>query len=173
MKYNKQLTKDYEQAHMNMQTAFVTRDTYGALCAMHDLMTCARQRTADGYSIRETYKKIMPQLIIGAYTLCDTSNLPELKTFGSVINRACPSVANDKQAIMYFTSFFSAVRYILFTDDYPDEYFDMLNACDQRNEDGLVNMMPIVYDPETKQELNTRYGKEVMEAVNDPEVGTK
>lgn len=149
MKYNKQLAKDYEQVHMNMATAFVTRDTYGALCAMHDLMTYARQRTADGYSIRETYKKVMPQLIIGAYTLCDTSNLPELKPFSSVISRACPSIAASNQlAILYFTFFFSAVRYILFTDDYPDEYFEMLNACDERDEDGLVNMMPIVYDPE-------------------------
>lgn len=149
MKYNKQLSKDYEQARMNMCTAFVKRDTYGALCAMHDLMKYARQSTADGYSIRETYKKIMPQLIIGAYTLCDASNLPELKTFGCVIGRTCPSTAaNNQLAIMYFTFFFSAVRYILFTDEYPDDYFDMLNACDQHNEDGLVNMLPIVYDPE-------------------------
>lgn len=149
MKYNKQLSKDYEQAYMNMCTAHSKRDTYGALCAMHDLMTYARQRTADGYSIRETYKKIMPQLIIGAYTLCDDSNQHALKTFGSVIDRACPSTAaSDQLSTMYITFFFSAVRYILFTDDYPDEYFDMLNACDQPNEDGLVNMMPIVYDPE-------------------------
>lgn len=149
MKYNKQLSKDYEQAHMNMCTSYVERDTYGALCAMRDLMTYARQRTADGYSIRETYKKIMPQLIIGACTLCDDSNQPALKTFGSVIERACPSIAaSDQLAIMYITFFFSAVRYILFTDDYPDEYFDMLNACDEYNEDGHVNMMPIVYEPE-------------------------
>ena len=150
MKYNKQLTKDYEQACMNMYHARDARDEYGILCAMHDLMTCARQRTADGYSIRETYKKIMPLLTMGAYTLCNTSTQPALKTFGSVIERACPyTAANDQLAIMYFTFFFSAVRYILFTDDYPDDYFDMLNACDQCNEDGLVNMMPIVYDPET------------------------
>lgn len=149
MKYNKQLTKDYEQAYMNMCTSYATRDTYGALCAMHDLMTYARQRTADGYSIRETYKKIMPQLIIGAHTFCDTSTLPELKTFGDIIGRICPSIANNDQlAIMYFTFFFSAVRYILFTDDYSDEYFEMLNACYERGDDGLVNMMPIVYDPE-------------------------
>ena len=149
MKYNKQLAKDYEQAYMNMRTAFVTYDTYGALCAMHDLMKCARQRTAEGYSIRETYKMIMPRLMLGADTLCRTSTLPELKTFGSVIDRACPSTAaSDQLAIMYFTFFFSAVRYILFTDDYPDEYFEMLNACEERDDDGRVNMLPIVYDPE-------------------------
>ena len=149
MKYNKQLAKDYEHACVNMCMAYATDDTYGALCAMHDLMTCARQRTAEGYSIRETYKMIMPKLITGAYTLCDTSNLPELKTFGSVIERACPSTAaNDQLAIMYFTFFFIAVRYTSCTADYPDDYFDMLNACDQLNEDGLVNMTPIVYDPE-------------------------
>lgn len=150
MKYNKQLTKDYEQASANARTAYVTDDTYGALCAMHDLMKCARQRTASGYSIRETYKKIMPRLIICADTLCNTSTQPELKTFGSIIDRVCPSIAaNDQLAIMYFTFFFSAVRYILFTDDYPDEYFEMLNACEERDEDGHVNMLPIVYDPET------------------------
>lgn len=149
MKYNKQLAKDYEHACVNVCTAYATDDTYGALCAMHDLMKCARQRTASGYSIRETYKKIMPHLLTCADTLCDTSTLPELKTFGGVIDRVCPSIAgSDQLAIMYFTFFFSAVRYILFTDDYPDEYFDMLNACDRHNEDGLVNMLPIVYDPE-------------------------
>lgn len=149
MKYNKQLSKDYEQASMNMYRARVAKDEYGILCAMHDLMTCVRQRTADGYSIRETYKKIMPLLTMGAYTLCSASTQPELKTFGSVIERACPSTAaNDQLAIMYFTFFFSAVRYILFTDDYPDEYFDKLNACEECGEDGLVNMLPIVYDPE-------------------------
>lgn len=150
MKYNKQLTKDYEQARMNSYIAHSTRDTYGALCAMHDLMKCVRQRTAGGYSIRETYKKIMPDLIECANTLCNTSTLPEIKTFGSVIDRVCPSTtANDKLAIVNFTLFFSMVRYILFTDDYPDDYFSMLNACEERGEDGLVNMMPIVYDPET------------------------
>lgn len=150
MKYDKQLTKDYEQARINACMAYSTRDSYGALCAMHDLMKCVRQRTAGGYSIRETYKKIMPDLIVCANTLCNTSNQPEIKTFGSVIDRVCPSTAaNDKLAIMYFTLFFSMVRYILFTDDYPDEYFDTLNACEERGEDGLVNMLPIVYDPET------------------------
>lgn len=150
MKYDKQLTKDYEQARVNVYTAYATRDTYGALCAMHDLMKCVRQRTAAGYSIRETYKKIMPRLLTCADTLCETSTQPELKTFGSVIDRACPSTAaSDQLAIMYFTFFFSAVRYILFTDDYPDDYFGMLNACEERGEDGLVNMLPIVYDPET------------------------
>lgn len=150
MKYNKQLAKDIEHARVNMCKAFATDDTYGALCAMHDLMKCARQRTAEGYSIRETYKMIMPHLMTGADTLCGTSTLPELKTFCSVIDRVCPSTAySDQSAIMYFTLFFSMVRYILFTDDYPDEYFEMLNACDQHNEDGHVNMMPIVYDPET------------------------
>lgn len=149
MKYNRQLAKDIEHARVNMCMAYATDDTYGALCAMHDLMTCARQRTAEGYSIRETYKMIMPHLIMGADTLCDTSTLPELNTFGGVINRICPTTVNsDQSAIMYFTFFFSAVRYILFTDDYPDDYFEMLNACDQHNEDGLVNMLPIVYDPE-------------------------
>lgn len=149
MKYDKQLTKDYEQAHMNVCMAYSTRDSYGALCAMHDLMKCVRQRTAGGYSIRETYKKIMPDLIVCANTLCNTSTQPELKTFGSVLDRACPLIADSEQsAIMYFTFFFSAVRYILFTDDYPDEYFSMLNECEERGEDGLVNMMPIVYDPE-------------------------
>ena len=149
MKYNKQLAKDYEHACVNMCMAYSTDDTYGALCAMHDLMTCARQRTAEGYSIRETYKMIMPKLITGADMLCDISTLPELKTFGGVIDRVCPSTAaSDQLAIMYFTYFFSAVRYILFTDDYPDDYFGMLNACEQCNEDGLVNMLPIVYDPE-------------------------
>lgn len=150
MKYDKQLAKDYEQACMDTRTAFSKGDTYGALCAMHDLMKCARQRTASGYSIRETYKKIMPRLLTCADTLCDTSTLPELNTFGNVLDRVCPSIANsDQLAIMYFTLFFSAVRYILFTDDYPDEYFDMLNACYERGDDGLVNMLPIVYDPET------------------------
>lgn len=150
MKYNKQLTKDYEQASVNACMAYATDDTYGALCAMHVLMKCARQRTASGYSIRETYKKIMPRLLTCADTLCDTSALPELKTFGGVINRACPSTADsDQLAIMYFTFFFSAVRYILFTDDYPDDYFEMLNACEERDDDGRVNMLPIVYDPET------------------------
>lgn len=150
MKYNKQLAKDYEHACVNVCMAYATDDTYGALCAMHDLMTCARQRTAGGYSTRETYKKIMPHLLVCADTLCDTSAQPELKTFGSVLDRVCPSIADsDQMAIMYFTFFFSAVRYILVTDDYPDEYFEMLNACEERDEDGLVNMMPIVYDPET------------------------
>lgn len=149
MKYNKQLAKDYEQARVDANMAFATDDTYGALCAMYDLMKCARQRTAGGYSIRETYKMTMPHLIVCAYTLCDTSTLPELKTFGCVINRVCPSTAgNDQLATMYFTLFFSMVRYVLFADDYPDEYFEMLNACEERNEDGLVNMLPIVYDPE-------------------------
>lgn len=150
MKYNKQLTKDYEQASVNVSMAYATDDTYGALCAMHDLMTCARQRTASGYSIRETYKKIMPRLLTCADTLCDTSTQPEIKTFGSVIDRVCPSTAgSDQLAIMYFTLFFSMVRYILFTDDYPDDYFSKLNACEERGEDGLVNMLSIVYDPET------------------------
>lgn len=149
MKYDKQLTKDYEQARMNACMAYSTRDAYGALCAMHDLMKCVRQRTAGGYSIRETYKKIMPDLIVCSNTLCNVSTLPELKTFSSVIDRVCPYIANsDQLAIMYFTLFFSMVRYILFTDDYPDEYFEMLNASEERGEDGLVNMMPIVYDPE-------------------------
>ena len=149
MKYNKQLAKDYEHACVNACTAYATDDTYGALCAMHDLMTCARQRTAGGYSIRETYKKIMPHLLMCADTLCNTSALPELKTFGSVLDRACPYIAaNNQLAIMYFTFFFSAVRYILVTDDYPDEYFEMLIACEERGEDGLVNMLPIVYDPD-------------------------
>lgn len=149
MKYNKQLTKDYEQACANMYRAHAALDEYGALCAMRELMTYARKRTADGYSIRETYKKIMPQLIIGAHTLCDTSNNHALKTFGSVIERACPSTADsDQMAIMYITCFFSAVRHILFTDDYPDEFFGVLNECDEHNDDGLVNMMTIVYDPE-------------------------
>lgn len=149
MKYDKQLTKDYEQASMNARMAYSTRDPYGALCAMHDLMKCVRQRTAGGYSIRETYKKIMPDLIVCANTLCNTSTQPELKTLGYVIDRICPStIANDKLAIMCFTSLFSLVRYILATDDYPDEYFEMLNACEERNEDGLVSMLPIVYDPE-------------------------
>lgn len=150
MKYNKQLAKDYEHARLNMCIAFSTDDTYGALSAMHDLMKCARQRTAGGYSIRETYKMIIPHLMIGADTLCNNSTLPELKTFSGVINRICPyTAASDQLAIMYITLFFSAVRYILFTGDYPDDYFDMLNACEECGEDGLVNMMPIVYDPET------------------------
>ena len=165
MKYNKQLTKDYEQACVNMHMAYATDDTYGALCAMHDLMTYARQRTAGGYSIRETYKKIMPQLITGADMLCNTKTQPELKTFGNIFYRVCPStVASNQSAIMYFTLFFGMVRYVLILGDYPDEYFEMLNACEERDEDGRVNMLPIVYNPETKQELNTRYGKEVMEA---------
>lgn len=148
MKYNKQLTKDYEQACMNMRGCYANRDTYGALYTMHDLMSYARQRTADGYSIRETYKKIMPQLIIGAHTLCNAGNNPALKTFGSVIGRACPTTAaSDQLAIMYLTFFFSAVHYILVTDNYPDEYFVMLVACDQFNDDGLVDTLPIVYDP--------------------------
>lgn len=150
MKYNKQLAKDYEHALVNMCMAYATYDTYGALCAMHDLMKCARQRTAEGYSIRETYKKTMPHLMTGADTLCNTSTLPELNTFGGVIDHVFPStVDSDQSAIMYFTLFFSMVRYILVTDDYPDEYFGMLNACEERGEDGLVNMLPIVYDPET------------------------
>lgn len=149
MKYNKQLAKAHMNACVDAAMAYAKHDTYGALCAMHDLMTCARQRTADGYSICETYKKIMPHLLMCADTLCDASTQPELKTFGSVINRVCPSTtANDKQAIMRFTLFFSMVHYILVTDDYPDEYFEMLNACEERDENGLVNMMPIVYDPE-------------------------
>lgn len=149
MKYNKQLAKDYEQACVNVCMAYATDDTYGALCAMYDLMKCARQRTAAGYSIRETYKKIMPHLLTCADTLCDTSTQPELKTFGGVIDRVCQSTAaTDHAAIVNFTLFFSMVRYILFTDDYPDDYFEVLNACEERGEDGLVNMLPIVYDPE-------------------------
>lgn len=150
MKYDKQLTKDYEQARMNACMAHSTRDTYGALCAMHDLMKCVRQRTAGGYSIRETYKKIMPDLIVCANTLCNTSIQPELKTFGNIFYRVCPStVASGQMAVMYFSLFFSMVRYVLILDDYPDEYFEMLIACEERGDDGLVNMMPIVYDPET------------------------
>lgn len=149
MKYNRQLAKDIEHVLCNMCMAYATDDTYGALCAMHDLMKCARQRTAEGYSIRETYKKTMPHLLMGADTLCNTSTQPELKTFGSVINRVCQSTATtDHEAIVNFTLFFNMVRYILFTDDYPDEYFEMLNACEERGDDGLINMMPIVYDPE-------------------------
>ena len=149
MKYNKQLSKDYEQARTNMYRARAAVDEYGILCAMHDLMTCARQRTADGYSIRETYKKIMPLLIMGADTLCYISTQPELNEFCGVIDRVCQSTAaTDHAAIVNFTLFFSMVRHILFTDDYPDDYFGMLNACEERTEDGLVNMMPIVYDPE-------------------------
>lgn len=149
MKYNKQLAKDYDQASMNACIAYTANDTYGALCAMHDLMKCARQRTAAGYSIRETYKKIMPRLLIGADTFCDTSTQPELKMFGNIFKRMCLSTAkSDKAAIVNITIFFGLMRYILVTGDYPDEYFEMLNACEERNEDGLVNMLPIVYDPE-------------------------
>lgn len=149
MKYNKQLAKDHMNACVDAVMAYAKHDTYGALCAMHDLMTCARQRTAGGYSIRETYKKIMPHLLMCADTLCDASPQPEIKNIGGVIDRVCPSTtANDKLAIMCFTLFFSMIRYILVTDDYPDDYFEMLNACEERGEDGLVNMLPIVYDPE-------------------------
>lgn len=150
MKYNKQLAKDYEQACANMYRARAVIDEYGILCAMHDLMTWTRQRTAAGYSIRETYKKLMPMLIAGAKAVCGTSRQTCVSTMGSVIERAFPSTAaNDQLAIMYITYFFSAVRCILFADDYPDDFFVMLNACEERGEDGLVNMLPIVYDPET------------------------
>ena len=150
MKYNKQLAKDYKQACTNMSCARSAEDSYGILCAMHDLMKWARQRTASGYSIRETYKMLISQLVNGAQTLCACSEQLELFWFGSAIERVCQSTAiNDKAAIVNITLFFSCVRYILFTDDYPDDFFGMLNACEECGEDGLVNMLPIVYDPET------------------------
>ena len=150
MKYDKRLTRTYEQACEDIIHAHAAEDEYGILCAMHDLMTWARQRTASGYSIRETYKKLMPQLVKGATTLCDCSSRLDLFWFGTVIDRVCQSTAiDDKAAIVNITLLFNCVRYILFTDDYPDDYFVMLNACEESGDDGLVNMLPIVYDPET------------------------
>lgn len=149
MKYNKQLSKDYEQACANMYRARAALDEYGILCAMHDLMTWTRQRTAAGYSIRETYKKLMPMLILGAKAVCSTSSHTCVTMMGDVIERVCQTTAiSDKAATVNITIFFSMMRYVLFADDYPDDYFGMLNECEEHNEDGLVNMMPIVYDPE-------------------------
>lgn len=150
MKYNKQLAKDYEQACANMYRARADVDEYGILCAMHDLMTWTRQRTAAGYSIRETYKKLMPMLIVGAKVVCGTSHQTCVNMMGDVIERVCQSTAiSDKSATVNITIFFSMMRYVLFADDYPDDFFNMLNACEEYTEDGLVNMLPIVYDPET------------------------
>lgn len=150
MKYDKQLAKDYEQACANMYRARAAVDEYGILCAMHDLMTWTRQRTAAGYSIRETYKKLMPMLIVGAKVVCGTSRQTCVSMMGDVIERVCQSTAiSDKAATVNITIFFSMMRYVLFADDYPDDYFSMLNACEEYTEDGLVNMLPIVYDPET------------------------
>lgn len=149
MKYNKQLAKDYEQACANMYRAREAADEYGILSAMHDLMTWTRKRTAAGYSIRETYKKLMPMLIAGAKVVCGTSRQTCVTMMGDVIERICQTTAiSDKAATVNITIFFSMMRYVLFADDYPDDYFGMLNACEEYTEDGLVNMLPIVYDPE-------------------------
>lgn len=153
MKYNKQLTKDYEQACANMCCANAAEDEYGCLCAIRDLMKWARLRTESGYSIRETYKKIIPQLVKGAFVIWDSSDDISIRRSAFMLERAFPTtVVDDFSAVVNLSIFFNTLQYVLIMGGYDETYISLFNECAEFDENGIVNLYPIRYNPNIDNE---------------------
>lgn len=150
MKYNKQLSKDYDNATASLHYSCENADTFGILSDFLKLMNWARQRTEDGYSLRETYKKLMPQLVKGGEVFCDLSETPFFNRYGDILCRTYPATHQDDSAVIVSLSvFFNTLKEILEKDGYDDEYMCILYECANFDETDLVDMRQIRYDPET------------------------